>query len=203
MTAETGAPAERAWRRPMLPRSLGETHRAATPLELLFDLCFVVAVAQASERLHHALAKNHFGEGAVGYGMAFFAIWWAWMTFTWFASAYDCDDVPYRLATLVQIAGALILAAGVPRAFDERDFGVVTLGYVVMRLAMVTQWLRAARADAAGRRTALRFAAGVTACQVGWLILLALPTRWYSLGWLAMAALVAASTVAAARAHPD
>ena len=46
--------------------------------------------------------------------MVFFAIWWAWMNFTWFASAYDCDDVPYRLAVFVQIAGALILAAGVP-----------------------------------------------------------------------------------------
>ena len=37
------------------------------------------------------------------------------MNFTWFASAYDNDDVPYRLAVLVQIAGVLILAAGVPR----------------------------------------------------------------------------------------
>ena len=50
--------------------------------------------------------------------MVFFAIWWAWMNFTWFASAYDCDDVPYRLAVFVQIAGALILAAGVPAMFE-------------------------------------------------------------------------------------
>ena len=171
----------------MRPRSPTEPHRAATPLELLFDLCFVVAVAQASNRLHHALAENHVGQGLVGYGMAFFAIWWAWMTFTWFASAYDCDDVPYRLATLVQIAGALILAAGVPRAFDLHDFSLVTLGYVVMRLASVSQWLRAAHANAAGRRTALRYAAGVSGCQVAWVGLLALPAGWYPLGWLAMA----------------
>ena len=72
--------------------------------------------------------------GVVGYLMVFFAIWWAWMNFTWFASAYDTDDVPYRLVTLVQIAGVLVLAAGVPRAFDGSDFAVVTLGYVVMRL---------------------------------------------------------------------
>ena len=49
--------------------------------------------------------------------MVFFAIWWAWMNFTWFASAYDNDDVPYRLLTFVQIAGVLILAAGVAAAF--------------------------------------------------------------------------------------
>jgi low temperature requirement protein LtrA len=171
----------------MLPRIPTEPHRSATPLELLFDLCFVVAVAQASNRLHHALAEDHAGQGLIGYGMVFFAIWWAWMNFTWFASAYDCDDVPYRLASLVQIAGALILAAGVPRAFDLHDFTVVTLGYLVMRLAMVSQWLRAARTNAAGRRTALRYAAGVSGCQAAWVGLLALPTGWYPLGWLVIA----------------
>ena len=36
----------------------------------------------------------------MGFAMVFFAIWWAWMNFTWFASAYDSDDVPYRLAVL-------------------------------------------------------------------------------------------------------
>ena len=53
--------------------------------------------------------------------MVFFAIWWAWMNFTWFASAYDNDDVPYRLTVLVQIAGSLVMAAGIPRLFAEQQ----------------------------------------------------------------------------------
>src|SRR4029453_18460357 len=118
----------------------------ATNLELFFDLCFVVAVAQAASSLHHDLSAGHFGHAAGSYLMAFFAIWWAWMNVTWFASAYDTDDVPYRLAVMVQIAGALILAAGVPEAMDGDNFAAITVGYVVMRLAMVTQWLRAAHA---------------------------------------------------------
>src|SRR4051812_5726529 len=138
MTSERPLPAP-ILRRPMVPRDTGEEHRVSTPLELLFDLCFVVAVSQAAARLHHALAAGHLGRGLLGYAMVFFAIWWAWMNFTWFASAYDTDDVLFRLATLVQITGALILAAGVPRAFEDTfsssDAGVVTLGYVVMRLA--------------------------------------------------------------------
>ncbi len=156
---------------------------------MLFDLCFVVAVAQAGSSLHHAVTQGHPARAALGYLMVFFAIWWAWMNFTWFASAYDCDDVPYRLATLVQIAGALILAAGVPRAFDHRDFTVITLGYVVMRLAAVAQWLRAARTDTSHRRAALRYAIGVAAVQVGWVVRLALPTGW---GLAAFAVLVPA-----------
>ncbi len=182
----TAEPAGLVWRRPMVARAAREAHRAATPLELLFDLCFVVAVAQAAARLHHALAEGHAAAGVLGYAMVFFAIWWAWMNFTWFASAYDCDDVPYRIATLVQIAGVLVLAAGVPRAFDARDFTVVTLGYTLMRLALVAQWLRAAHEYPAGRRTARRFAAGVSACQVGWLCLLALPAGWRVAGFPAL-----------------
>src|SRR6187402_3508026 len=80
---------------PMRARSPHEPHRAATPLELLFDLVFVVAIAQAAAGLHHSIAEAHVLAGLAGYLMVFFAIWWAWMNFTWFASAYDCDDVPY------------------------------------------------------------------------------------------------------------
>ncbi|MER0480494.1 low temperature requirement protein A [Streptomyces sp. Edi2] len=160
----------------MRARRRDEQHRTATPLELFFDLCFVVAIAQAGQQLAHALAEGHPGHGISGYLMLFFAIWWAWMNFSWFASAYDTDDPLYRVVTLVQMAGVLVLAAGVPRAFTQSDFTVIWCGYLVMRLAMVTQWLRAALAGRdAERRTALRYALGMTACQVGWLGLLALP----------------------------
>jgi low temperature requirement protein LtrA len=157
----------------MTARSRDEEHRASTPLELFFDLCFVVAVSQAGGRLVHAVAEGNSGHGVVGYLTVFFAIWWAWMNFSWFASAYDTDDVPYRVTTLVQIVGVLILAAGVPRAFDEGDFRLTAIGYAVMRLALVTQWLRAGVAESgAARATAMRYAAGVAVCQVGWMVLL-------------------------------
>ncbi|MEU9336604.1 low temperature requirement protein A [Streptomyces sp. NPDC048290] len=145
------------------------SHRSATPLELLFDLCFVVAVAQAGGRLVHAVAAGHAGQGVIGYAMVFFAIWWAWMNFTWFATAYDTDDVPYRLLTLVQIAGVLVLAAGVPRAFDHADYSIIVGGYVVMRLALTSQWIRAAgRAQGGARTTARRYAGGIALLPAGW-----------------------------------
>jgi len=175
-------------RRPMGPRDRDEQDRSATALELLFDLCFVVAVAQAADHLHHALVQGHIADGVVSYGSVFFAIWWAWMNFTWFASAFDTDDVPYRLLTLLQIGGVLLLAAGVADGFDRQDFTVVTVGYVLMRVAMVTQWLRVAHDHPAGRGTALRYAAGITALQLGWIALLALPLSWRGPGFLLLAA---------------
>jgi len=168
----------RDWLRPMLARSPEEEHRASTPLELLFDLCFVVAVSQAAAQLNHSITDGHIRSGVVGYLMVFFAIWWAWMNFTWFASAYDTDDVAYRLLTFLQIAGVLMLAAGVASAFTAGDFATITVGYVVMRVAMVAQWLRAARSDPEGRPVALRYALGITVLQAGWVGRLFLPASW-------------------------
>ncbi|MGX6603673.1 low temperature requirement protein A [Micromonosporaceae bacterium Da 78-11] len=168
----------RNWLSPMRARSAHEPHRVSTPLELFFDLCFVVAVAQAAGPLHHALAEHHVAHGVGSYLMVFFAIWWAWMNFTWFASAYDTDDDVYRVTTLVQIAGALVLAAGVGPAFEHGDFAVITAGYVVMRLALVMQWLRAARSDPQRRSTAIRYAVGIAVVQVLWLLRLLLPESW-------------------------
>lgn len=165
-----------AWHRPLVSRDSAEEHRTSTPLELFFDLCFVVAVAAAAAELHHSEGDpGHLASGLLSYVMVFFAIWWAWMNVTWFASAYDCDDVPYRLSILVVITGALILAAGVRSAFEQRDFLVVTIGYCVMRTSLVLLWLRAAHDDEPHRRTALRMAAAVTLCQLGWVALLFVP----------------------------
>lgn len=61
-------------RRPVVARERGEHHRVATPLELLFDLVFVVAIASNAAELHHGLAEAHYGT-LVGYAMTWFAIW--------------------------------------------------------------------------------------------------------------------------------
>lgn len=155
---------------PMVARSQTEEHRASSPLELLFDLTFVVAIAQIAIQLAHSIADGHAGEAILPYLMVFFAIWWAWMNFTWFASAYDTDDVPYRVLTMVQMGGVLVLSAGVPGAFSSDNYWVVVLGYFIMRAALVAQWLRAAHDHPAGRATALRYAEGIAVVQIGWLL---------------------------------
>jgi low temperature requirement protein LtrA len=158
----------RPWRRPMPPRLPDEPHRASTPLELCFGLCFVVAVSQASTQLHHALGEGDGWSGAFHYLLVFFSIWWAWMNFTWFASSYDTDDVAYRLLTMVQMAGVLVLAAGVPAAADHSDYLLITVGYLIMRIGLITQWLRAGIEDPPRRRTAFRYAIGIGVLQIGW-----------------------------------
>ncbi len=156
----------------MQARSPHEHHRVSTPLELFFDLVFVVAIARAAAGLHHAVAEQHISHGLLGFAMVFFAIWWAWMNFTWFASAYDCDDVPYRILVFVQMSGALVMAASIGAMFEEGRPNMATVGgYAIMRVAMVGQWLRAAASDPPRRPAALRYAGGISVLQVGWLVL--------------------------------
>ncbi|MEU9162610.1 low temperature requirement protein A [Streptomyces sp. NPDC048424] len=187
---------------PMTARSRHEDHRAATPLELFFDLCFVVAIAQCGQRLVHSLAEGHPVTGVIGYFFVFFGVWWAWMNFTWFASAYDCDDVPYRIATLVQIAGVLVYAAGVSRAFDENDWTVAVVGYIIMRVALTAQWLRAASGETGAARTAaLKYATGLVLCQLGWVALLFAPNDWKRWLFLVVAACELLVPVIAERGH--
>jgi low temperature requirement protein LtrA len=157
--------------RPLRPRDPAEGHRAATPLELLFDLVSVIAIAAAAAGLHHAIAEDHAAGGILRYLLVFFAIWWAWMNFTWYASAYDNDDALHRLLTMVIMGGALLLAAGVDRFFTGLDISLVVAGYVIMRLALCLLWLRAARHDPPRRVTTLRYAAGIALVQAGWVAL--------------------------------
>ncbi len=156
----------------MRPRDVNEAHRAATPLELLFDLVTVIAIAAAATGLHHAIAEGHFVDGTLRFAAAFFGIWWAWMNYTWFASAYDNDDALFRLLTMVLMGGALTMAAGIHLFFESTNLTLVVIGYVIMRLALVVLWLRAARSDPASRRTALWYAGGITLAQVYWVVLL-------------------------------
>jgi low temperature requirement protein LtrA len=154
----------------MSGRDPDEAHRASTPLELFFDLCFVVAVAAAAETLHHDLAQGLLS-GLAGYAMVFFAIWWAWVNYSWFASAYDTDDVIFRLLTFVVMAGVLVVAAGAPRAAgEEHNFWIVVVGYLIMRVAMLPLWLRVAREHPDHRRTALRYAAAIAVIQLLWVL---------------------------------
>ena len=160
--------------RPLSPRDSEEHHRTATPLELFFDLVSVVAIAAAAAGLHHSIAEAHAAQGIVMFLMAFFAIWWAWMNYTWFASAYDNDDTLFRLLTIVIIGGSLTMAAGIGTLFKSFDLTMVVIGYVIMRLGMIGLWLRAATNDPDRRSIALTYAIGIGIAQIFWVVFLLL-----------------------------
>jgi len=187
----------------MTGRDIREPHRVSSPLELLFDLTFVVAIAQLVSQLAAATADGDPLRAVGPFLMVFFAIWWAWMNFTWFASAFDTDDVPYRLLTLLQMAGVLVLAAGVPYAFIGQNFTAATIGYLIMRIGLVALWLRAGTEDAAFRTTAYRYAAGISLVQLGWIARRFVVPESAALRFVVRAAVRTAAPAAHLSARPE
>jgi low temperature requirement protein LtrA len=159
----------------MRGRDPHENGRGATPLELLFDLTFVIAFGVAADELAHLVTDHHVTEGLVGFCFATFAVSWAWINFSWFASAYDTDDWIYRLTTMVQMAGVLVLALGLKDMFESLvegehlDNSIMVLGYVIMRVPMIAQWLRAAHQDPGRREVCKIFVITLTVSQLGWI----------------------------------
>jgi low temperature requirement protein LtrA len=163
-------------RRRFTGRDPDEDHRASTPLELLYDLTIVVAFGTAADELAHYVAEDHVWAGVAGFTFAAFAVSWAWVNYSWFASAYDTDDWVFRLATMVQMVGVIVLSLGLPQMFasldhaDTVDNRVMVAGYVIMRVALVFLWWQVSRHDAERAPAARSYMTTIGIAQVGWIV---------------------------------
>lgn len=124
--------------------------RAASPLELFFDLVYVYAVAQLVGLLHH----DHSPGGYLRAGVALVLVWWAWSQFTWAANATDLSPTSIRLLLLGGMAAAFFLAQTLPAAYGDAGvaFGVSYL--MVRALGLLLYWVGVR--DDPDHRTALR-----------------------------------------------
>jgi low temperature requirement protein LtrA len=161
--------------RPQVLRDPSEAHRTSTWLELFFDLCFVVAVAALARGLHH---DPTFG-GALRFAAFFVPVWWAWMGFTWYATAFDNDDVPYRVTLLGAMLCILWLAASLHGLYKGETLSFV-LAYVAMKMLLVGLYVRARRDATNVRHFAGVYAAGNAVGAMIWLssLLVPVPERY-------------------------
>lgn len=187
---------------PATMRDHDMAERPATPLELLFDLCFVVAVAVLAAELDHGIVDGHAPESGATYALLFIPIWWAWMSYTWFATAFSHDDPLTRLLTLLQMAGVLAVAAAIPAAW-QGELLPFSLAYAAMRLPLVLQWVRSARDDPPHRAFALTYASGSVMAQLLWVAGAALASPATAVLFMAALATELATPILAVRRSPD
>jgi low temperature requirement protein LtrA len=163
--------------RPQVLRNLKswqrDEERTSTWLELFFDLCFVVAVAALASGLHHDPDAG----GMLRFLGLFVPVWWSWMIFTWYATSFDNDDVPYRLTLLAAMLSILGLAASVGRVgVDPAATVSFVLAYAFMRVLVAGLFLRARRyVPAALERFVFFYAAGNVLGATIWLSSLLVP----------------------------
>ena len=171
--------------RPQAMRNLTSERRAeersSTWLELFFDLCFVVAVAALARGLHHDPNL----EGMLRFLGLFVPVWWSWMIFTWYATSFDNDDVPYRVTLFVAMLSILGLAASVGRiGVDPLAVVGFVLAYSLMRLLVAGLFVRAGRNVPADLRPFVAYyAAGNIIGATIWLSSLLVPAPFRYVLW--------------------
>jgi low temperature requirement protein LtrA len=110
-------PAGRRPHRPHAPH-LSAVHREGervTPLELFFDLVFVLAITECTTLMAHHPTWSGLGQGLLVLGV----LWWAWASYAWLTSVIDPEAGAVRLVFFAAIASMLIAAIAVPEAFGE------------------------------------------------------------------------------------
>ncbi|MFI6905809.1 low temperature requirement protein A [Nonomuraea sp. NPDC050394] len=153
---------ERRWQPPRLRLFEGD-HRRATWLELLYDLVFVVAVAELADVLAH-------GNGLAFVGL-FVPLWWAWAGYVFYANRFDTDDVSHRLLMLPQILAIALMAASVGDIGNRSALFAVS--YVVVRLLLIVAYVRARKHVPEARALTTRYIQGFAIAAAIWLLSLA------------------------------
>jgi low temperature requirement protein LtrA len=132
-----------------------------TPLELFFDLVFVLAITQCSALMVGDPSWTGMAKGLVVLGV----IWWGWVGYAWLTSVIDPEEGGARLALFAAMAGFLVVALCVPEAFG--DLGLtLAIAYGFVRGAHIVLFVLASRQDGDLRHSVLGLAIS-TAVGVG------------------------------------
>ncbi|HKF80826.1 MAG TPA: low temperature requirement protein A [Thermoleophilaceae bacterium] len=132
-----------------------------TPLELFFDLVFVLAITQCTA----LMAKEPTWQGLVKGMLVLGVLWWSWVGYAWLTSVVDPEEGTVRLAIIAAMAALLVAALCVPHAFDS-SAGLFAAAYGVVRWAQIALFLVASRDDPNLRKSVVGLA-GSTAMGVG------------------------------------
>jgi low temperature requirement protein LtrA len=151
-------------------RTLEESERTATWLELFYDLAFVAAVAMMGTRLVHDVSWPSIAS-YLGY---FALVWWLWASHTFYADRYDTDDLIYRLLAGAQMVGVALIAVSV--SLGEAGSTVVfALGYTAVRLILLVLYARAYRHVVETRELVRGYLIGFGSASVLWLASIFVP----------------------------
>ncbi|HEX4365091.1 MAG TPA: low temperature requirement protein A [Solirubrobacteraceae bacterium] len=129
----------------------GRAHRLApvlreaetvTPLELFFDLVFVLAITQCTALMAHEPTWSGLARGLLVLGV----LWWSWVGYAWLTSVLDPEEDAVRLVIFAAMAALLIAALCVPGAFGH-DALIFALAYAVVRVAHIALFMLASREE--------------------------------------------------------
>jgi low temperature requirement protein LtrA len=126
-----------------------------TPLELFFDLVFVLAITQCTALMAAEPSWAGLAKGLAVLGV----LWWSWVGYAWLTSVVDPEEGVVRLAIFAAMAALLVAALCVPEAFDDSAL-VFACAYGVVRIGQIVLFVVASRDDPALRKSVTGLAGG-------------------------------------------
>ena len=138
-----------------------------TPLELFFDLVFVLVLTQTTVLMAARPTWEGLAQGLLVLGV----MWWSWVGYAWLTSVVEPEEGAVRIAIFAAMAAFLVAALSVPEAFDEEAL-LLAGAYGVVRAAHIALFWIASHEDAALRQSVIGLA-GSTAIGVGLLFVAA------------------------------
>jgi low temperature requirement protein LtrA len=147
-----------------------------TPLELFFDLVFVLALTQCTTLIDRTPTWEGMGKGLLVLGV----LWWSWTGYAWLTSVVDPEEGAVRLAMFAAMAAFLVTALCVPGAFGPEAL-LFACAYAAVRAAHIALFVIASREDPELRHSVLGLSVS-TAIGVGLLIAAAFTRGGWQLG---------------------
>src|SRR5687767_10526397 len=126
-----------------------------TPLELFFDLVFVLALTQCTALMAETPTWEGLAKGLLVLGV----LWWSWVGYAWLTSVVDPEEGIVRIVMFAAMAGLLVAALCVPGAFDDTAL-LFACAYGIVRAAHIALFLVASRDDAGLRQSVWGLALG-------------------------------------------
>jgi low temperature requirement protein LtrA len=128
-----------------------------TPLELFFDLVFVLAITQCTALMAATPTWQGLARGLLVLGV----LWWSWVGYAWLTSVVDPEEGAVRIVMFAAMAALLVAALCVPGAFGDAAL-LFACAYGVVRAAHIALFVLLGRDDPSFMRSTLGLAGGTT-----------------------------------------
>jgi low temperature requirement protein LtrA len=141
--------------RPHRPHINAELRERETvmPLELFFDLVFVLGFTQCTALMEHNPTWSGIGRGMLVLAL----LWWAWTGYAWLTSVIVPEEGAVRIAMFAAMAALLVVALCIPEAYGDRAISFA-VAYAIVRFGMIALYLIASRENPALRRSVVGLA---------------------------------------------
>jgi low temperature requirement protein LtrA len=157
MTEAEAPPSAAAERRTARLSAVLREGERVTPLELFFDLVFVLALTQCTQLMYDHPTWEGLEQGVLVLGV----LWWSWTGYAWLTSVVDPEEGAVRIAMFAAMGALLVVAICVPEAFDSLALEFA-LAYAVVRAGHIALFVLASRDDPGLRRSVIGLAVSTT-----------------------------------------